>query len=462
LKGNRIIYLKPRFCIIALLLGLAPARGQLATAPPPLRPDERYKADVLLVVAHPDDETAVGGFLAKAIFDDHLRLAVVYCNRGGGGGNSAGNEQSVSLGLEREIEARRATAAFGITNIWFLDGRDTPGQDVFLSLENWRHGAVLEEVVRLIRLTRPGVVLTWLPHVDAGENHGDHQASGVIATEAFDLAGNPTVFPAQVVPPREHNDINNITEGLSPWQPQKIYYFSDASHPVVGPGPHFDINAVSPARHVPYYRLAAELHRPHKTQADVSEVAEKAIASGDFTSFRTWLGTFRLLFGKSVVHCSPDGDIMEGVTSLPGPFVPHPGYKPEISRGVTLSLGGAFAFYRSFWHAHGIDNVGPLIAPEITIASGSYFHLPLLIRNDAPDSVEVTLSGDFPAGWNGLEGSARYRLAPGEIRPVQTFLRAPAEGVKSAQKISWTASVGGRIEGTVSIDVTLSEWTLPE
>ncbi len=449
-------------CLLALLGGFLPARAQLATAPPPIPPDDRYKADVLLVVAHPDDETALGGFLARSVFDARLRVAVVYCNRGGGGGNSVGNEQSVAMSLEREIEARRATAAFGIVNVWFLDGRDTPGQDLFQSLENWHHGAVLEEVVRLVRLTRPGVILTWLPHGDAGENHGDHQASGVIATEAFDMAGDPTVFPAHVTPPREHNDINNATEGLLPWQPQKIYYFSDASHVVAGPGPAFDIDQVSPARHLPYYRIAADLHLPHKTQADVSDVAEKAIATGDFAAFRSWLGTFRLLFGKSVVPCRPDGDIMEGVSTVPGPFVPHPGYTPVTSKDVSLLLGGAYAFYASFWHAHGIDAIGPLIPPEITVASGSYFHLPLILRNGRKDSVDVDLTAALPPGWTGLEGSARYRLGPGETRPVQAFMRAPSDSGKGAQMIIWNASIAGKAAASVWIDVTLTEWTLPE
>ena len=35
-----------------------------------------------------------------------------------------------------------------------------------------------------------------------GENHGDHQAAGVLATEAFDVAGDPSVFPAQLAAPR--------------------------------------------------------------------------------------------------------------------------------------------------------------------------------------------------------------------------------------------------------------------
>ena len=40
-------------------------------------PDERYKADILLVVAHPDDDTLVTSYLARAIFDQHKRVAVV-------------------------------------------------------------------------------------------------------------------------------------------------------------------------------------------------------------------------------------------------------------------------------------------------------------------------------------------------------------------------------------------------
>jgi hypothetical protein len=33
-----------------------------------------------------------------------------------------------------------------------------------------------------------------MPGFFVGENHGDHQAAGVLATEAFDSAGDPTVF----------------------------------------------------------------------------------------------------------------------------------------------------------------------------------------------------------------------------------------------------------------------------
>ncbi|TFH00502.1 MAG: hypothetical protein E4H13_07315, partial [Calditrichales bacterium] len=205
--------------------------GQPIELPANPAPDDRFKTDLLLIVAHPDDETAIGSYLAKAKYDDGKRIACIYLNRGNGGGNSIGNEQSMAMANIREIEVHRALAKFDIFNVWILDGKDTPGQDLFHSLLNAGHGAALEKIVRLIRLTRPEVILTWMPIFVAGENHGDHQAAGVLATEAFDLAGDPNVFPTQVTVPRDRIDINNFQEGLLPWQPKKIYYYSDRDEP---------------------------------------------------------------------------------------------------------------------------------------------------------------------------------------------------------------------------------------
>src|SRR5258708_26656911 len=50
-------------------------------------PDERFKTDILVVVAHPDDEGGVTPYLARAIYDEHKRVAVVYTTRGGSGGD---------------------------------------------------------------------------------------------------------------------------------------------------------------------------------------------------------------------------------------------------------------------------------------------------------------------------------------------------------------------------------------
>jgi hypothetical protein len=104
----------PFFFLVIVAFSVPAAPGQ---AIKPIPPDERFKADILLVVAHPDDETEVTGYLARAIFDEHKRVAVIFGTRGDGGGNAAGEEQAAALGAEREIEARQALNVLGITNI---------------------------------------------------------------------------------------------------------------------------------------------------------------------------------------------------------------------------------------------------------------------------------------------------------------------------------------------------------
>ncbi len=53
-------------------------------------PDPRFKADILVVVAHPDDEIMVAAYLAREIYDQHKRVAVVFQNPGDGGNNDVG------------------------------------------------------------------------------------------------------------------------------------------------------------------------------------------------------------------------------------------------------------------------------------------------------------------------------------------------------------------------------------
>src|SRR6266705_263601 len=152
--------LREIFSLGLALLSLAIA--SIAQEPKALPlPDERYKADLLLLVAHPDDEGAATPYLARAL-DEHKRIAVVFGTRGSSGANEAGAEQAAALGAVREVEARNALTTLGITNVWFLDGKDTASQNVLQSLANWDHGESLEQLVRLVRLTRPEVILTFL------------------------------------------------------------------------------------------------------------------------------------------------------------------------------------------------------------------------------------------------------------------------------------------------------------
>ncbi|HET7213488.1 MAG TPA: PIG-L family deacetylase [Terriglobia bacterium] len=457
------LLLAPQHSMAAGAGGHASAEaGEIKEAPPSLPPDARFKADILVIVAHPDDETEIGSYLARAVFDEHKRVAAIYGTPGNGGGDSVSNAQAASLGDIRMIEAREALAYYGVMHVWFLGGTDTPGQDVLRSLETWNHARALWEAVRLVRLTRPEVVLTWLPDYVAGENHGDHQAAGVIATEAFDMAGDPSVFPEQLAAPRNRTGIGNLTEGLHPWQPKKIYYFSDAVNQdfMNGQEPEYKTTEISPSKHLPYYKLAAEEMSRHLTQGDTGQMATHAIETGDYTYFKQ---PERMILGKSLVQCSTTGDVFQGVTPGAIPFAPVHGYQPRARHGISIELGGPWAFYRVFWRVHNLDHLADLIkTPQVAVADSADVHVPILIHNDTGQPVQVTLTSTIPAGWKEVQGTARYPVRPHESYPAKALYVASSTEKPEWQTLTWKAESNGQTVGTLTLRVLTDTPGLPQ
>jgi LmbE family N-acetylglucosaminyl deacetylase len=435
-------------CILSFLV-TAPAQQ----APPYPEPDSRYRVDILLVVGHPDDDIEVASYLAKIIEQQHKRAAVVYTTRGNSGGNAAGPEQSAALADVREMEARHSLASYGITNAWFLNGSDTPGADVLHSLEAWGHGQALERVVRLVRITRPEVILTWLPNYVVGENHDDHQGAGVLATEAFDLAANPLAFPEQVEAPRNRLSISNYGEGLRTWQPKKIYYVSDTTHFdfFQGKGPQYLPNDVSPSRKIPYSRVAAEAWSHYKTQNDFTDVQLK-----QFTEMPV-----RFIFGKSLVGGTATSDIFEGVTAAPIQYVRSRGYELPTP-AVTVELGGPWAFYRQFWQAHNMEHIANLYAPEAQVAPGDMLWVPLLIRNNKDSAQQVTLHPRLPGGWTQKPEATLFNIAPHDIYAIQLTVSPAREHRGTWQTLTWDADSAGQKVGSVGLRVSVVGSGLPQ
>jgi hypothetical protein len=75
------------------------------------------------------------------------------------------------------------------------------------------------------------------------------------------------MFSERVVAASEPRQNQNHSEGLRPWQPQKIYYFSNATHMdfFTGQGPQYAASDVAPKRHLPYGQIAAEEFIYHRT-----------------------------------------------------------------------------------------------------------------------------------------------------------------------------------------------------
>lgn len=427
------------------------------------KPDERFKVDLLVAVAHPDDESEIGAYLARAIFDEHKRAAVVFGTRGNQGGNGEGQEQSSALGAIREVEGRRALGRFGVGEVWFLNGTDTPGQDVLDSLETWNHGDSLERMVRLIRLTRPSVVATWLPDWVAGENHGDHQAAGVIATEAFDMAGNATAFPEQLATPRNRSNIRNLTEGLRQWQPQKLYYFSDAADQsfMKGKGPAYSAEDISPSQHVSYARLSAEECAFHRTQSDSGQLARSALAKND-VSHTYFAQTVHFILGKSYVPSDLTADLFAGIAETPIPYHRAPGYTPPTESSASIELGGSWHFYREFWQAHGIERLADLIGPEIMAQFSSPFTIPVIVDNPTAKPLKVNLAVDLPPGWTFMRSFPSNFLVDAQgAASVQIALKAAAEQ-KGWKTIGIRADSDGKPIGDLHVRVELDNGAMPQ
>src|SRR5438477_6252044 len=432
--------------------------------------DERYKVDLLLVVAHPDDEGAATPYLARAL-DEHKRIAVVFGTRGSSGANEAGGEQAAALGAIREIEARNALATLGITNVWFLGGKDTASQNVLLSLANWDHGESLEQLVRLVRLTRPEVILTFLPGTFIGEDHGDHQASGVLATEAFDLAGDSPVFPQQLAGPSKR--LEPFLENLRPWQPKKLYYFPDADREDIfrGKGPEYSVKEISKSGKQAYWRMALDSFRAHQTQAKsfldkVEQMDEKQIEKmASSASF--WTEALHFVLGKSLVGGSVTGDIFDGVAPGAIPFA-RPEVSPEPTRPeLSVELDGPYSFYSEFRRAHGLTNLPHPEPPEIALQGHTTLVISLWVRNRTGKTQEISLAASLPAGWVVQAGTGKFTVAakqPAATR-IEILLPAVAETETKKpepQEISVHAESNGQSIGEIRLRVELRKRALPQ
>jgi LmbE family N-acetylglucosaminyl deacetylase len=464
---------KLRAFIVSGLWIVAPALGQ--TPKPVLGADERFKIDILVVVAHPDDEGAVTPYLARAIYDLHKRVAIAYGTHGGSGGNSYGREHAGALANIREMEARQACAKLGITNVWFLEGKDTASQNVLNSLSNWGHGANLEKLVELIRLTQPEVVISSLPGVFIGENHGDHQAAGVLATEAFDLAGNPAAYPSQIAGASLKREL--YLENLSPWQPKKIYYFPDASDEKQfnGTGPAYSVKEISPSQKKPYWHLAFEAATPHLTQfpEEIGKISKLSDAEIDKLmtdpNSAWWTEPETLIYGKSIVGGAPTEDIFSGIQPGPPPVSTHAASYQDylLAKQDAMSLDGPWGFYTFFRMAHGLNHLPVAKVPEIAVKAGTPLYVPLLVRHGTGEALKVMITAYVPAGWSVTAGQGEFALPAESSTAMRVEVDTPALSDEELKKeepreITVRAERGGNSIGEVKLRVLLRRNALPQ
>ena len=167
---------------------------------------------ILVVLAHPDDETfGMGGTLALYARRG-VSVYLVCATRGEVGEvDEALLKGFSSIGERRESELRCAAAMLGLKEVYFMGYRDSgmpgsPDNRNPLSLVMAPQEKVALEVAHYIRAIQPEVVLTFDPI--GGYRHPDHIAIQKATVEAFELAAKGPVF----------------NDGLAPFQAQRLYF----------------------------------------------------------------------------------------------------------------------------------------------------------------------------------------------------------------------------------------------
>lgn len=205
---------------------------------------------VLMIAAHPDDEdTELLTLLVRGMGAEAAYLSL---NRGEGGQNLIGSELGEALGLLRTEEllaARRLDGARQFFTRAYDFGFSKNLDDTWA---HWPRDSVLKDVVRTIRRFRPEIVVSIFSGTPR-DGHGQHQAAGWAAQEAFRLAGDPTVFPEL-----------GRDEGLAPFTPLKLY--RSARFDTAATTLTLDGGALDPAVGQSFHQIAMRGRSLHRSQ----------------------------------------------------------------------------------------------------------------------------------------------------------------------------------------------------
>jgi len=148
--------------------------------------------------AHPDDEG--GGTLAYYGKLKGVSTFSIYFTRGEGGQNEIGSELYEDLGILRTRETLEAAKILG-AEAHFLGFRDFGFSKTAKETFSMWGGkdSVLARLVYVIRALKPDVIITNHDTVTTKPNrqHGNHQAVGISAYQAFEKASDPSYHPEQ-------------------------------------------------------------------------------------------------------------------------------------------------------------------------------------------------------------------------------------------------------------------------
>lgn len=249
---------------------------------------------VLYVAAHPDDEnTSLITYLSKGRL---IRVGYLSMTRGSGGQNLIGSETGDALGVIRTQELLAARGVDGAEQYFTraVDFGYSKAADE--TMEIWGRDKILSDIVWVIRNFRPDVIVTRFP-TDTRGGHGHHQASAILAKEAFVAAADPKRFPEQL-------------RTVKPWRAKRILWnvfrLDPAPRdPKLPPLLTVDLGKYNPLLGQSYTEISAASRSMHKSQG--FGAAERRGPAPNY---------FELLGGDPASPGNPaTQDLLDGVTT---------------------------------------------------------------------------------------------------------------------------------------------------
>jgi LmbE family N-acetylglucosaminyl deacetylase len=229
---------------------------------------EMHKANslgsILYIAAHPDDENT----RLISYFENKLmaRTAYLSLTRGDGGQNLIGTEIGAAIGVLRTQELLAARKIDGGEQFFTRAVDFGYSKSSIETLEKWDKEKVLADVVWVIRNFRPDALVTRFPPNNYA-GHGHHEASALLAEEAFAAAGDANRFPEQL-------------EFVETWQPTRLYFNTsswwDKDLPERAKGNdnfvRANVGEYSALLGETYARIASRSRSQHKSQGFGSDV----------------------------------------------------------------------------------------------------------------------------------------------------------------------------------------------
>ena len=396
---------RPAVLIAAAVIALMPAAPALAGPPGPPGPSGSETSagspvdlDALFIGAHPDDEAGSLSTLGQWNEDRDIRAGVITVTRGEGGGNAVGPEEGPALGLLREAEERTAVAKAGVREVFNLDDVDFY-YTVSAPLTDEIWGAdTLEKVVRVVRQTRPEVLLTMDPAPSPG-NHGNHQQAARLAVEAFYAAADPKAFPQQIT-----------REGLRPFAPSRVLLNRANGTSQVGPACASTFRPAIAAQDVYGVWSGRASKAQGKTWAAVEREAQRAYAS------QGWAGFADVPADPAQLGC----DFFTQVDSrvpFPEPGTPAAAAPTAILDGALVRASGTVPLGTLFELRPSTFDVRPGAAFTVKVTATAPPHESLgrsTVALRVPGGWRVTGSGKLGGLAPGRDGSATFTVTPPE------------------------------------------------